>query len=613
MTTTRPWNGFLRRDTRARPHRRALSLALAVLAACLTGVPAAFASPSEGIHNIKHVVVIMQENRSFDSYFGTYPGANGTPGGVCVPDPSKGGCDAPYHVSNRNNLGGQHGHRAALADIDGGKMDGFVEQAEKGRNCTNVNPTCAVCNTSTTPACEEVMGYHDAREIPNYWSYAHEFVLQDNMFEASMSASGHSHGYMVSAWYAVCPKGDANPLDCVNSVEGGEKKTHAWTDITYLLAKANVSWRYFIFEGAEPDCESDEEVVCTPAKQSPKTPSAWNELPTFTDVHEDGQLGDIQSLNGFYTAVHDPEGCGLPNVSWIVPKFKVSEHPNASVVEGQAYVTTLINAVMRSPCWPSTAIFLSWDDWGGLYDHVVPPKIDANGYGLRVPGLMVSAYARAGYIDHQQLSHDAYLKFIEDDFLEGARLNPTTDGRADKRPDVREEAPGLGDLASEFDFNQPPRAPVILAARPGPGPASTPPGSAQVPALETAGATGITATEGTLNANVNPDGAEVTSCRFEYGTTTAYGSSAACASLPTGAGHATAAASAPVGELVPGTSYHYRITATNSVGTSLGPDLEFTTASVGAARRGSGNAGSKLTASGAVPAFAYAPTASPFG
>jgi hypothetical protein len=156
----------------------------------------------------------------------------------------------------------------------------------------------------------------------------------------------------------------------------------------------------------------------------------------------------------------------------------VSEHPAALVSTGQAYVTTLINAIGRSPCWNSTAIFLSWDDWGGFYDHVVPPNIDQNGYGLRVPGLVISPYAKAGYIDHQQLSHDAYLKFIENDFLGGARLNPATDGRPDPRPDVRENAPGLGNLESDFNFNQAPRPALILSTHPAPGPASNPPGSA---------------------------------------------------------------------------------------------------------------------------------------
>jgi Phosphoesterase family len=131
---------------------------------------------------------------------------------------------------------------------------------------------------------------------------------------------------------------------------------------------------------------------------------------------------------------------------------------------------------MQGPDWNSTAIFLAWDDWGGFYDHVVPPHVDINGYGLRVPGIVISPYAKRGYIDHQALSFDAYVKFIEDDFLSGQRIDPQTDGRPDPRPDVRENMPQLGNLLADFDFSQQPRPPLILPANPPPGPASTPPG-----------------------------------------------------------------------------------------------------------------------------------------
>jgi phospholipase C len=162
----------------------------------------------------------------------------------------------------------------------------------------------------------------------------------------------------------------------------------------------------------------------------------------------------------------------LPAVSWVVPSGAVSEHPPAAVSAGQSYVTSLVNAVMQSPDWSSTAIFLSWDDWGGFYDHVKPPVVDQNGYGLRVPGLVISPYAKQGFIDHGTFSFDAYAKFIEDDFLGGQRLDPKTDGRPDPRPTVRETVPLLGDLTADFNFNQTPRAPVVLPVHPGPGPAS---------------------------------------------------------------------------------------------------------------------------------------------
>jgi phospholipase C len=161
-------------------------------------------------------------------------------------------------------------------------------------------------------------------------------------------------------------------------------------------------------------------------------------------------------------------------VSWIAPTQANSDHPPANLATGQAYVTNLINTIMKSPDWDSTAIFLAWDDWGGFYDHVVPPKVDQNGYGLRVPALAISPYAKQGFIDHQTLSFDAYNKFIEDDFLGGSRLDPATDGRPDPRPDVRENASILGNLAADFDFSQPPRPAVLLPTHPKPGPASTP-------------------------------------------------------------------------------------------------------------------------------------------
>jgi phospholipase C len=126
----------------------------------------------------------------------------------------------------------------------------------------------------------------------------------------------------------------------------------------------------------------------------------------------------------------------------------------------------VVNAAMRGPDWEETAIFITWDDWGGFYDHVRPPRIDVNGYGIRVPGIMISPWARAGSVDSQTLSFDAYLKLIEDLFLESQRLDPDTMSRPDSRPTVREEIPILGNLLREFDFTQEPLPPMILDPRP---------------------------------------------------------------------------------------------------------------------------------------------------
>jgi phospholipase C len=432
-----------------------------------------------GIHKIKHVIIIMQENRSFDSYFGTFPGADGIPmrhgvPTVCVPNPGS-TCVRPYHDTADINGGGPHGVHNAEADIDRGQMDGFIKQRNRARNsCTN--PDDPACAGAGPP---DVMGYHTAKEIPNYWIYAKDFVLQDHMFEPVKSWSLPDHLFMVSAWSAKCRTRSA--MSCVNDIVGPygvqqfgnavdqELRTGttsidlAWTDITWLLYAHHVSWAYYVEKGTQPDCDNNSAETCAPVGQSYQTPGIWNPLPLFGDVQQDHQLGNIKPLTSYLQAA---KAGTLPAVSWIVPSGPNSEHPPASVHQGQAYVTALINAAMSGPDWNSTAIFLNWDDWGGFYDHVVPPMVDINGYGLRVPGIVISAYARKGFIDHQTLSSDAYLKFIEDDFLGGARLNPATDGRPDPRPNVREDQQLLGNLIEDFNFSQPPRPPVMLQTNP---------------------------------------------------------------------------------------------------------------------------------------------------
>ena len=450
-----------------------------MLTACSVGASAP--QGPRGMHKIKHVIVVMQENRSFDTYFGTYPGAdgipmsNGTPT-VCVPDPQNGQCVKPFVDHADVNGGGPHGQVNATADVDSGKMDGFIGQAVNAqKGCKDVNnPACA---SSATP---DVMGYHTQSDIPNYWAYAHDFVLQDHMFEPNASWSLPEHLFMVSEWSAHCTQHD-NPGSCVNALQApgtppngnpapaasgiapAPRPIYAWTDLTYLLHQHHVGWRYYVVSGTEPDCENDTQVSCSPVSQSATTPGIWNPLPYFDTVRNDHQLGNIQSVSNFYRAAQKGT---LPAVSWVVPSGTVSEHPPAPVSFGQTYVTSVINAVMKSKEWSSTAIFLSWDDWGGFYDQVVPPSVDENGYGLRVPGIVISPYARQGYIDHQTLSFDAYDKFIEDDFLSGQRIDPRTDGRPDPRPDVRENAKVLGNLTSDFDFTRSPRAPVVLPVHP---------------------------------------------------------------------------------------------------------------------------------------------------
>jgi phospholipase C len=429
-----------------------------------------------GIDKLDHLIFIVQENRSFDHYFGTFPGAKGIPmhngePTVCIPDPVLGRCARPYHSTSMYSDGAKHDHPASLADVNGGRMDGFVRvAAKKARSCAGTR-SGADCADKLGPERQpDVMSYHTAAEIPNYWAYARSFVLNDHMFAPSDSWTLPSHLFLVSGWSAHCS--DPNdPMSCTSDLyldkpgdqhRYGRPPIYAWTDITWLLHRYGVSWAYYDAPGTcvDPPCPETEQ-----PGPSGKTPSGKNPLPGFTDVHETDQLGHIEDHRDYFRAA---EGGTLPSVSWIVPGSKVSDHPTNGqpLWRAQAYVTRLISAAMRGPDWNSTAIFLTWDDWGGFYDGVAPPKVDANGYGIRVPGLIISPYARSGHVDHQVLSFDAYLKLIEDRFMGGSRLDPRTDGRPDPRPTVREDVPILGDLTNDFDFSQRPRPPLLLDPRP---------------------------------------------------------------------------------------------------------------------------------------------------
>jgi len=189
-------------------------------------------------------------------------------------------------------------------------------------------------------------------DIPNYWTYARDFVLQDHMFEPVASWSLPSHLYMVSAWSAECS--DQNEAASCRSdlarkhAENTLDTPFAWTDLTWLLNRHHVSWAYYLDGGPKG-----------PGKKN-GVPPIWNVLPRFTDVHQDQQVGNVQPLDSFFAAVHAGT---LPAVSWISPNKKDSEHPSAKVSAGQSYVTRLVNAIMQGPEWNTTAIFLSWDDW----------------------------------------------------------------------------------------------------------------------------------------------------------------------------------------------------------------------------------------------------------
>ena len=469
---------------RARPLAAAITVAL-LLVACSQGVGPSGTGPSgpsgggttklqRAREHLKHLVFIVQENRSFDHYFGTFPGANGIPmrGGrptVCAPDPISGRCLPPYHTIRQLQQGGPHNERFSEMDVNGGRMNGFIRAAVEGPiYCADHRDDPRCVNGYLGPAGQpDVMSYHTKRSIPNYWRYAKEFVLQDRMFAPADSWTLPAHLYLVSAWAARCARPN-DPMSCGSNLELLEEARRmreradipiwAWTDITYLMHEHGVDWAYYI---GDDTCVFN----CSGHDGPEHTVSQQNPLPWFTTIRETGQMDRIQRHADFFAAA---AAGTMPSVSWVMPYSGVGEHPKAGepIWKGQRHVTRVINALMRGPDWNETAIFLTWDDWGGFYDHVRPPVVDRNGYGIRVPGLLISPWAQAGFIDSQTLSFDAYLKFIEDLFLSKERLNPRTLSRPDSRPTVREGVSILGDLLREFDFAQDPLPPLLLDPRP---------------------------------------------------------------------------------------------------------------------------------------------------
>lgn len=428
----------------------------------------------DGIFKLEHLIFIVQENRSFDHYFGTFPGADGIPFDpkvgwqrACIPDPVLGHPSCTYRTRQLHQKGGPHNWKTSAISVNGGRMNGFIRA---------LPPTERWCVDRFTDACKpfvgprhqpDVMSFHTEETIPNYWAYAREFVLQDRMFAPADSWTLPAHLFLVSAWSAFCTD-PRDPMSCVSDKDlkfygrhvYGEPPVYAWTDITYLLHERGVPWAYYVGRGTCAFGPCDEA-----AGPWGTTPAGKNPLPGFTTLYETRQRANIRTHADFLEAASTG---ALPAVSWVVPGNRTSEHPQSTggVQKGMAYVTRLINAVMRGPAWETSAIFLTWDDWGGFYDHVPPPQVDELGYGIRVPALVISPYAKRGYIDHQTYSFDAYLKLIEDRFLGGERLDPATMSRPDSRPRVREEEPILGDLTEAFDFTRPPREPLILDPTP---------------------------------------------------------------------------------------------------------------------------------------------------
>ncbi|MDX6684095.1 MAG: hypothetical protein QOF86_223 [Baekduia sp.] len=362
---------------------------------------------------IQHVISLMQESHSFDNYFGSYPKADGVPPGACMPvDPTVAGgrCIKPFHIDNQpiEDLSGSP--RVARAQLNGGLMNGFISAITHQRG--RVQPV--------------VMGHYDDRDIPYYWNVADNYVLFDRFFSSALGGSLANHMY----WLTGGP-GDKR---------GETMPPAGFTAATIFdrLEEAGVSWKVYV-ENDDPAATFDSSRAGARRGQLVRVP-----LLDYARYVRDPRLSKhIVSLDQL---PRDIERGTLPAVSYVIPSGS-REHPPGSLIAGQTLIRTLVNDLMRSRYWRSSAFTWTYDGSGGWYDHVKPPRVDRRGYGFRVPAMLVSAYAKRGYVDHTTLDYTSILKFIEQNW--GLRALTARDRRANS-------------LLGAFDFSSPPREPAFL-------------------------------------------------------------------------------------------------------------------------------------------------------
>jgi phospholipase C len=398
----------------------------------VTSVTSTTSSLTNGQNPIQHVIIVMQENHSFDNYFGTYPGADGFPSNLCMPiNPknSSAGCIKPFLSTNPvtpHDI--PHTNQASLIAYANGTMDGFVAAAktDKGTNAT------------------DSMEYYNNQTIPNLWDYANHFVLADHFFSSVLSYSQPNHWYMVAGLSPAVSitQGDTQQKSqCVNngkltlSTCAYIEEAQPIQTIIDLMQNSGVSWKYY---------DSPTTSTLAQAIIGGSAFDYWNTLLAKNSTYSPQYNPHFVARQEFFS---DISNNNLPQVSWIIPSGPISDHPPANITLGMYWVTDIVNAIMNSNYWQNTAIIVLWDDFGGFFDTVAPPQIDNFGLGFRVPALIISPYVKPGYIDHTVYSFESTLKFIEWRF--GLHSLNSRDANSNN-------------LLDAFDFNQNPLAPYII-------------------------------------------------------------------------------------------------------------------------------------------------------
>jgi len=402
---------------RLRPFISAVAVCLSLTILSASARAAAPSATPESKTPIKHFLVVMQENHTFDNYFGMYPGADGIPQNVCMPvnpfNAANTDCVAPFHIGDTEVEleDPDHSTLTHRLQYNEGKMDAFVYALNKRNQDGRL-----------------AMGYYDDRDIPYYWNLADEFVLFDRFFSSAAGGSFINHIF----WVAAQPSKDQDRMT--------GKAINDLATIFDRLEAQGISWKFYV-QNYEPRLtyRTLHEFPGNRASQI-----VWVPLLNMDRFIDDPKLSShIVDLNEYYA---DLQKGTLPSVAYIVPSGP-SEHPPSSIQAGQKFVRSLIQALMQREAWYSSAFMIAYDDWGGWYDHVRPPQVDAQGYGFRVPALMVGPYAKRGAIDHTELDYGSMLKFIQYNW--GVEPLTKRDAKANN-------------LLSAFDFNQAPREPRFI-------------------------------------------------------------------------------------------------------------------------------------------------------
>ncbi len=398
------------------------------LAACSGGgsspLPPPPPPPTGDITKIQHIVFIVKENRTFDNYFGMFPGANGATSGKI----STGATIPLGHTPDKTPHDIAHDWQSALLAIDGGKMDKF-DLITGG----NSPPGQYLSYTQLVEA-----------DIPNYFAYARNFVLADNMFSSLTGPSFPNHLYTVGATSGGAINNpvnsggkwgcDADAGSTVDVMDNSGTITHVppcfdFQTLADSLQTAGITWRYY-----------------APAKGQPGY--IWSALDAVSHIRNGPLWTSNVMLDSQFAT--DAQNGNLPAVSWLVADAINSEHPPDSSCVGENWTVQQLNAIMNGPSWNSTAVFITWDDFGGFYDHVPPPKADPFGFGPRVPLLIISPFAKKGLISHTLYEFSSFLVFAEKRF----KLQPLT---------ARDML--ANDMTDSFDFTQQPLPPLVLTPR----------------------------------------------------------------------------------------------------------------------------------------------------